>query len=1171
MSVHKAQRFFASKGVDPIKAARNLGDIEVFSHVTPQEEFQSVGLEESLQYAHDMIVLSAVEEANQMSIQSYLDFSNMTMATEWNNSKAEILRQLGIHSGTTGGSSFSNGFFGGYEADLESDSGSDFLKRGKELTPRVMGFANLITRYCERRLPFLEKAMNGQANAASIEPFLFPILPETIRILSSTNEMNETERMRVDMTDTFNLLASMIKRAASYMGGTPVSLDAVPYRYFNRAFAAPNEVSSSSPLFGIESNFPHLLRSSSAKLTGDYSDRTLLPFSLSPLSLPVVCGEASSSLSSSSSSSSATAHASLVSDAFRLQRGLILGAAEFFEEQFSAMMAAVVAHPPSTHSPRRGDQQTFISCASAFCSIKHRGCSTLIQQPSSVSFAPLALTPLDKAISPEGGAMLTMTQVGAHREAEWPLALQCFTADGLPLWPLVYFCLRSGRLLDAVALLSEPTVSAVSSPAFELPSSLEAISTLSPHTDPDASLCLQLLVDYLHNNNSLSLSAQHKLDAAWGSSSSSSSSSSNSGRAIADEKDLYKVAVFQVIGRKESTRTTPFPFATRQDFLWSRLLMVSREEDLTTAFLTGSMAQPVSSSASASASASAMTSSSSSLTTPSTSSSPINTLSSLAQMVNVSSRSQYDLSGTNKWPFVQSLIATQQFELAVSALSEIDPLLQSLASSSSSSSSSFESSSFGDVSTTSDAASVLVNSRSAELLCGAVHLQRCLSFYGLLNEDYEAEDVMLGGLPQSGCIERGEQGGVNASSMYTTARSVADIAAQSLLVSKQNLSSSLVQPSLNASSAFGRSALSSSSSSSPSSSSSSSSTTSTASAESSLLFVKPAALSRAYCQRLLSSHPQYALAYAASAHPQPFLTRRDPSVLFALEIVTSSNEYDALFGSFISNSSSSSSSSSLSDLDSTTSSSSSSLTIHPSQPRGILFSLFPSSVCSLLSSLSAERCADEGRPALALRLLLFYSQGEEERAYSLASECLTPCLLSPPGTHPHRENILRILRTYLTQPPSSNSSSSSSSSSPRVALLRASIISAVKIAQASDEAKKQNYALALQCLDDSGILPRSSAEIAAKTELLSNYLLPCLSRNISGILSLAVNTISSRYNSILTEQKVSSLKSSSLNAQQHLANLKERADTLVSFVGQIPSESVARVHMEIIKTVSMMH
>lgn len=63
---HYSQRYLSSKGVDPIRSARGLENVEIHSQSVPQDEFESISLEDSLQHAHDMVLLSAVEEANQL-------------------------------------------------------------------------------------------------------------------------------------------------------------------------------------------------------------------------------------------------------------------------------------------------------------------------------------------------------------------------------------------------------------------------------------------------------------------------------------------------------------------------------------------------------------------------------------------------------------------------------------------------------------------------------------------------------------------------------------------------------------------------------------------------------------------------------------------------------------------------------------------------------------------------------------------------------------------------------------------------------------------------------------------------------------------------------------------------------------------------------------------------
>lgn len=61
-----SKRFLSLKGADPTYAAKDLENVEVHSDAGPQEEFESINLEDSLQHAHDMVVLSAIEEANQL-------------------------------------------------------------------------------------------------------------------------------------------------------------------------------------------------------------------------------------------------------------------------------------------------------------------------------------------------------------------------------------------------------------------------------------------------------------------------------------------------------------------------------------------------------------------------------------------------------------------------------------------------------------------------------------------------------------------------------------------------------------------------------------------------------------------------------------------------------------------------------------------------------------------------------------------------------------------------------------------------------------------------------------------------------------------------------------------------------------------------------------------------
>ncbi|KAJ4461496.1 putative Nuclear pore complex protein Nup93 [Paratrimastix pyriformis] len=124
----KASSLLAKKGFDPERADH---DLQALSRTKPSfeplEPLAETDLEGRLQHEHDMIILTAIEESKQLTIQDFEDHLNQSMLAEWETSKHELLQMLGQRTGLYTGT-----IAGGLETD--------------PLSPSMVACADIITR-----------------------------------------------------------------------------------------------------------------------------------------------------------------------------------------------------------------------------------------------------------------------------------------------------------------------------------------------------------------------------------------------------------------------------------------------------------------------------------------------------------------------------------------------------------------------------------------------------------------------------------------------------------------------------------------------------------------------------------------------------------------------------------------------------------------------------------------------------------------------------------------------------------------------------------------------------------------------------------------------------------------------------------------------------------------
>jgi hypothetical protein len=279
-------------------------------------------------------------------------------------------------------------------------------------------------------------------------------------------------------------------------------------------------------------------------------------------------------------------------------------------------------------------------------------------------------------------------------------------------------------------------------------------------------------------------------------------------------------------------------------------------------------------------------------------------------------------------------------------------------------------------------------------------------------------------------------------------------------------------------------------------------------------------------------------------------------------------------------------------------------------PPGVLSALVPHDALLQLAASCAERCIADGRTSIALQLLLVDPPPQqEEKAFHLASEFLTPCLLQPRGPQ-QRNLVLNVLRDYLSRPysptaaalpsfPESPAAASASASSPEhMQYLHISMVAAVKIAEAADHEQQSNWAQTITSIDEAGVVPRTTAEIFKTLELYNLYLIGCIARNMPDIILLYVSALAQLYANLKllptspdplfdrTAPAVpvdpASLPASSSSSSPtpgvtdvvkaaKLTELRQRAEVAVTFAGQLPPEEIARVHIELIRKMSTMN
>eukprot|EP01027_Heterolobosea_sp_BB2_P016822 GEZU01023894.1.p1 GENE.GEZU01023894.1~~GEZU01023894.1.p1 ORF type:complete len:902 (-),score=294.65 GEZU01023894.1:184-2889(-) len=120
-----------------------------------------------------------------------------------------------------------------------------------------------------------------------------------------------------------------------------------------------------------------------------------------------------------------------------------------------------------------------------------------------------------------------------NRDGMWPDSFEDM-CDGYPLWPLIFFCLRCGYISEAI----------------------EVAQRMENRVGRDLITCLK---NYT-NMDSLPTSVFDQLNTEY--------------RRVRHERDLFKQAVYLVVGRCDTERTIPEVFAKTEDFMWLKLSII---------------------------------------------------------------------------------------------------------------------------------------------------------------------------------------------------------------------------------------------------------------------------------------------------------------------------------------------------------------------------------------------------------------------------------------------------------------------------------------------------------------------------------------------------------------------------------------------------------------------
>ncbi|KAK2953138.1 hypothetical protein BLNAU_11924 [Blattamonas nauphoetae] len=663
----KAQQFLNAKGIQLPQVPTEMTS---YADLTPElnsSTHQSQSIENTLQHTHDVIFLSSIEQTTQTSIRRQLSSTHRTSMNTWKHMKSNLMTQFGKLPVTsqTAGQHPHQRTDDPLKVEMETTLHPGLLQTNSIITPLTTTFYSVVQQHCQARQIFLNRNMSSQLTDPMYQPsslaaqFTSPLLQQSLKAILSATSFDGISLVKDHLIDIYALLDRMIVNGQEAIAGTQFPSQFIPFHHFHRILGdidlTPIQVSESYPhsLMTSISDFPH-------------------PLFLSPSSLTTVVPSTP-----------------LLKSTLSLQFGLLKGTIAYLQESKIRHIQSLLTRQDILARAKLGSSHHFIAKIAAYVRVIHANTTSILDA---------AKSSVERDMDARRRKEWTSFDDKKER-VDFPPEFETFTQDDLPLWPLLFFCIRCGRYLDAIRLLQNPTIaSTIDSEKNEKEKSggLFSVQTIksflgfqskeqiggteSVHTtDPHSSLFLQLLQDYLMNDHVLSPAANTEFHQHW-------KANRMHAKSISDSSDLYKIACFQIIGRESTKQTEQVPFHNNNDYLWMLLETVSDEKSVYTEMVA-----------------------SLSNNDPHRAFQSV-TLEHAAALI----QKRCTERRTPKWKQAFYLLATQQFEMALACLASSDPLSPA-----------------SIIAGTQSQFSQLTMDEAALL----VQLWMCLSHYGLVNED----------------------------------------------------------------------------------------------------------------------------------------------------------------------------------------------------------------------------------------------------------------------------------------------------------------------------------------------------------------------------------------------------------------------------------------------------
>ncbi|KAA6400876.1 MAG: hypothetical protein EZS28_003597 [Streblomastix strix] len=377
-------------------------------------------------------------------------------------------------------------------------------------------------------------------------------LAQLNEIIGQRDDINPKQQLKAteDMVNTFYLLNMMIGIGKQYVNQS-IDDSGSFKRPFDNTGSIKRLIDTSGSINKLRfDNYEAIKRPIGNTGLIVVKDELKLPFTISPLSLADVLNAYQDPQSSSSSQTNISSQIDNQSEyilrtSLRLQRGLIEGAKQFYEglfedqarkkileDEHSKRIAQIGSMDITYEQPLSISEQTdqlqtnfnrknsFIRVAIGLCFLKHSNCQSILSQRSEQESAILDLTLTQKHL-----AGITQPQTRQQQTNNWPIEFESFTNDGYPLWPIIYFCIRCGKLQDALAILKYNSIEEAEEQLPLLQKEIQELKTIrqseiikdprqdsqnktslltinkSPHSDQHAQLCMNIIKNKIINKN----------------------------------------------------------------------------------------------------------------------------------------------------------------------------------------------------------------------------------------------------------------------------------------------------------------------------------------------------------------------------------------------------------------------------------------------------------------------------------------------------------------------------------------------------------------------------------------------------------------------------------------------------------------------------------------------